>query len=104
MKVTKEIIDAGVNLKIIGRAGTGVDNIDVAAATKRGILVVNTPGGNTISTGELALAHIMALARNIPQATASLKAGRWDRALYTGLITSILLYTIDEQGYLLCRE
>lgn len=83
-KVTQEIIDAGVNLKIIGRAGTGVDNIDVAAATKRGILVVNTPGGNTISTGELALAHIMALARNIPQATASLKAGRWDRALYTG--------------------
>jgi D-3-phosphoglycerate dehydrogenase len=83
-KVTKEIIDAGVNLKIIGRAGTGVDNIDVRAATSKGILVVNTPGGNTISTGELALSHILALARNIPQATASLKAGRWDRALYTG--------------------
>lgn len=83
-KVTKDIIEAGVNLKIIGRAGTGVDNIDVRAATNKGILVVNTPGGNTISTGELALAHILALARNIPQATASLKAGRWDRALYTG--------------------
>lgn len=82
--MTKEIIDAGLKLKIIGRAGTGVDNIDVPAATNKGILVVNTPGGNTISTGELAMAHILALARNIPQATASLKAGRWDRALYTG--------------------
>lgn len=83
-KVTKEIIEAGVNLKIIGRAGTGVDNIDVPAATSKGILVVNTPGGNTVSTGELALTHILALARNIPQATAALKAGRWDRAKYTG--------------------
>ena len=83
-KVTKEIMDAGVKLKIIGRAGTGVDNIDVTTATNKGILVVNTPGGNTISTGELALTHILSLARNIPQATASLKAGRWDRALYTG--------------------
>ena len=83
-KVTKEIMDAGLKLKIIGRAGTGVDNIDVTTATNKGILVVNTPGGNTISTGELALSHILSLARNIPQATASLKAGRWDRALYTG--------------------
>lgn len=83
-KVTKDIIEAGVNLKIIGRAGTGVDNIDVRAATAKGILVVNTPGGNTISTGELALTHILALARNIPQACAALKAGRWDRSKYTG--------------------
>lgn len=83
-KVTKEIIEAGHNLKMIGRAGTGVDNIDVRAATSKGILVVNTPGGNTISTAELAMSHILALARNIPQATASLKAGRWDRSLYTG--------------------
>jgi len=83
-KVTKEIIDAGTNLKIIGRAGTGVDNIDVRTATSKGILVVNTPGGNTISTGELALTHILAIARNIPQAVASLKAGRWDRSKYTG--------------------
>ena len=83
-KVTKEIIDAGSKLKIIGRAGTGVDNIDVRAATAKGILVVNTPGGNTISTGELALSHILALARNIPQATASLKAGKWERSKYTG--------------------
>ena len=79
-KVTKEIIEAGVNLKIIGRAGTGVDNIDVRAATTKGILVVNTPGGNTISTAELALSHILALARNIPQATASLKSGKWQFA------------------------
>eukprot|EP01041_Mallomonas_annulata_P007189 gene7189-14656_t len=83
-KVTQEVIDAGVNLKIIGRAGTGVDNIDVRAATRRGILVVNTPGGNTISTAELALTHILALARNIPQATAALKDGRWERTIYTG--------------------
>mmetsp|Transcript_618 Transcript_618/g.642 ORF Transcript_618/g.642 Transcript_618/m.642 type:complete len:962 (-) Transcript_618:290-3175(-) len=83
-KVTKEIINAGVNLKIIGRAGTGVDNIDVPAATNKGILVVNTPGGNTISTAELAYGHILALARNIPQAAASLKAGKWERSKYTG--------------------
>eukprot|EP01038_Epipyxis_sp_PR26KG_P007546 gene7546-10283_t len=83
-KVTREIIEAGTKLKVIGRAGTGVDNIDVRAATSKGILVVNTPGGNTISTGELAMSHILALARNIPQANAALKAGRWDRALYTG--------------------
>jgi len=83
-KVTKEIIEAGVNLKMIGRAGTGVDNIDVRAATSKGILVVNTPGGNTISTGELALSHILSLARNIPQATASLKEGKWERTKYTG--------------------
>lgn len=83
-KVTKEIIEAGTKLKLIGRAGTGVDNIDVRAATSKGVLVVNTPGGNTISTGELALTHILALARNIPQATSSLKAGRWDRSKYTG--------------------
>ena len=82
--MTKELIDAGTKLKIIGRAGTGVDNIDVPSATSRGILVVNTPGGNTISTAELTMSHILALARNIPQANASLKAGRWDRALYTG--------------------
>lgn len=83
-KVTKEIMDAGNKLKIIGRAGTGVDNIDVRSATTKGILVVNTPGGNTISTAELALSHLLALARNIPQANASMKAGRWDRSSYTG--------------------
>lgn len=74
-KVTQEIIDAGTSLKMIGRAGTGVDNIDTSYATNKGILVVNTPGGNTVSTAELAVSHVLALARNIPQATASLKAG-----------------------------
>ena len=83
-KVTKDVIEAGTKLKIIGRAGTGVDNIDIKAATDKGILVVNTPGGNTISTGELALAHILSLARNIPQATAALKGGKWARSQYTG--------------------
>jgi phosphoglycerate dehydrogenase-like enzyme len=74
-KVTKEIIDAGTKLKMIGRAGTGVDNIDTSYATNKGILVVNTPGGNTVSTAELAVSHVLALARNIPQAVASLKEG-----------------------------
>ena len=74
-KVTKEVLDAGSNLKMIGRAGTGVDNIDTGYATKKGVLVVNTPGGNTVSTAELAVSHILALARNIPQAVASLKEG-----------------------------
>ncbi len=83
-KVTKEIIAKASNLKVIGRAGTGVDNIDVASATNSGILVVNTPGGNTVSTGELALSHILSIARNIPQATAALKDGRWERSKYTG--------------------
>ena len=83
-KVIKDIINAGTSLKIIGRAGTGVDNIDVPAATSKGILVVNTPGGNTISTAELAMAHILALSRHIPQATASLKSGKWERSKFTG--------------------
>lgn len=84
-KVTQKVIDAGVNLKMIGRAGTGVDNIDVRAATARGILVVNTPGGNTISTAELAVSHILALARHIPQATASVKSGKWERSKFSGM-------------------
>lgn len=83
-KVTKEIIDAAVNLKMIGRAGTGVDNIDVKYATNKGILVVNTPGGNTVSTAELAVSHILSLARNISQGTSSLKEGKWSRSKLTG--------------------
>jgi D-3-phosphoglycerate dehydrogenase len=84
-KVNQKVIEAGINLKMIGRAGTGVDNIDVRAATGRGILVVNTPGGNTISTAELAVSHILALARHIPQATASVKSGKWERSKYSGM-------------------
>lgn len=87
-KVTKAIIDAGTNLKMIGRAGTGVDNIDLKSATSKGILVVNTPGANTVSTTELAVSHIMALARKIPQATASVKAGKWERSKFSGIEVS----------------
>ena len=84
-KVTAEVIAAAKNMKVIGRAGVGVDNVDVNAATRRGIIVMNAPDGNTISTAEHTVAMIMALARNVPQAHASLKEGRWDRKLYTGV-------------------
>lgn len=83
-KVTAELLDAATNLKVIGRAGIGVDNINVPEATKRGIVVMNTPGGNVVTTGEHAVAMMMSLTRNIPQATASLKAGRWEKKLLQG--------------------
>lgn len=84
-KVTKEVIEAGAKLKIIGRAGVGVDNVDTEAATQRGIIVMNAPDGNTISTAEHTIAMLMSLARYIPQAHASLKAGQWDRKNFTGV-------------------
>lgn len=84
-KVTADIIEAAENLKVIGRAGVGVDNVDVAAATKKGIIVLNAPDGNTVSTAELSVAMIMAVARNIPQAHSSLKSGAWDRKSFTGV-------------------
>ena len=83
-KVTKEIIEAAENLKVIGRAGTGVDNIDVTAATKKGIIVMNTPGGNTITTAEHAIAMLVSLARYIPQATASMRRGEWEKKKFEG--------------------
>jgi D-3-phosphoglycerate dehydrogenase len=83
-KVTKEVIEAGKKLKIIGRAGVGVDNIDVEAATQNGIVVANAPGGNTISTAELTLGMILAVARRIPQAVSSVKSGRWERKKFLG--------------------
>ena len=83
-KVTADILDAATSLKVIGRAGIGVDNIDVKSATKHGVIVMNTPGGNVITTAEHTIAMMMALSRNIPQATASLKAGRWDKKLLQG--------------------
>lgn len=83
-KVTADIINAGSKLKIIGRAGTGVDNVDVDAATKRGIIVMNTPSGNTISAAELTCALIMSLSRHIPQAAVSMKDGKWDRKKFMG--------------------
>ncbi|KAI2799099.1 hypothetical protein BLOT_014928 [Blomia tropicalis] len=83
-QVTKEVIDAGRNLKLIGRAGVGVDNIDVPAATAAGIVVINAPGGNTISAVELTCAMILASSRYVAQACAALKNGVWDRKSYTG--------------------
>lgn len=84
-KVTADIIEVATNLKVIGRAGVGVDNVDVEAATKKGIIVMNAPDGNTVSTAELSVAMLLALARNIPQAHASLKGGAWDRKTFTGV-------------------
>lgn len=83
--VTSRIIEAGRRLKIIGRAGTGVDNIDVDAATKRGIPVVNAPEGNTLAATEHTMAMMLALARNIPQANASLRRGEWKRSRFMGI-------------------
>jgi len=83
-KVTKEIIDATTRLKIIGRAGTGVDNVDIPAATRKGVIVMNTPGGNTISAAEHTCALICSLARNVAAGDASMKAGRWDRKAFMG--------------------
>ncbi len=84
-KVTKEIIEAGKELKIIGRAGVGVDNIDVPAATRNGIIVVNSPEGNTIAAAEHALAMMLALSRHIPDADLSIKDNQWDRKSFVGV-------------------
>jgi len=84
-KVTRDIIEKAANLKIIGRAGVGVDNIDLDAATENGIIVVNAPNGNTNSAAEHTMAMMMALSRNIPQAYHSLKNQKWDRKKYTGV-------------------
>lgn len=83
-KVTREVIEAGRRLKIIGRAGVGVDNIDVGAATQRGIIVVNSPEGNTVAAAEHALALMFALARHVPAADAAMKQNEWKRERYTG--------------------
>ncbi len=82
--VTAEVIEAAENLKVIGRAGIGVDNIDVEAATKKGIVVMNTPAGNNVTTAEHTISLMLALARLIPQATASMKAGRWEKSKFIG--------------------
>jgi len=83
-KVTEDLLEAASRLKVIGRAGIGLDNVDIPAATKRGIVVMNTPGGNVVTTAEHAIAMMMALTRNIPQGTASLKAGHWDKKKLQG--------------------
>jgi D-3-phosphoglycerate dehydrogenase len=84
-KVTARVIDAGDRLKVIGRAGIGVDNVDVPAASKRGIVVMNTPTGNAVTTAEHTLSLMMSLARHIPQATASMKTGKWEKKKFEGL-------------------
>jgi D-3-phosphoglycerate dehydrogenase len=84
-KVTAEVIAAAEKLKVIGRAGIGVDNVDVEAATERGIAVLNTPEGNNITTAEHAIALMVSLARHIPQATASMKAGLWEKKKFQGM-------------------
>ena len=84
-KITAELIDAATNLKVIGRAGVGFENIDADAATKKGIVVMNTPGGNNVTTGEHTIALMMAMARHIPQAVASLKGGKWERNKFVGV-------------------
>jgi D-3-phosphoglycerate dehydrogenase len=84
-QVTADVIEAAANLKIIGRAGVGVDNIDVEAATLHGIIVINAPEGNMISAAEHTIAMMMSLSRNIPQANQSLKSGKWDRKTFTGV-------------------
>jgi D-3-phosphoglycerate dehydrogenase / 2-oxoglutarate reductase len=83
-KVTRNVIEAARQLRVVGRAGVGVDNVDVEAATQKGIVVMNTPGGNTISTAELTFAAILNLARKVPQAHASMTQGKWDRKQFQG--------------------
>jgi len=84
-KVTAKIIDAASNLKVIGRAGIGVDNVDIPAASARGIIVMNTPFGNTITTAEHAISMMLALARQIPEANASTQAGKWEKSRFMGV-------------------
>ncbi len=84
-KVTSDLMDCAATLRVVGRAGVGVDNIDVPAATERGIVVMNAPDGNTITTAEHTIALLIALARRVPQANSSLKAGRWDRKSFIGV-------------------
>ncbi len=84
-KVTAEIIEAAENLKVIGRAGAGLDNVDIPAATKRKIVVMNTPGGNTVSAAEHTISLMFSLARRIPQSTSSMKAGKWEKKKFMGM-------------------
>ena len=83
-KVTADILSAADKMKVIGRAGAGVDNIDVKAAAQKGAIVMNTPGGNSVAVAELTLGMMFAMARSIPQATASTKAGKWEKKKFKG--------------------
>ena len=93
-KVSPKILEAATKLKVIGRAGIGVDNVDIPAASQRGIVVMNTPFGNAITTAEHALSMMMALARQIPEASASTLAGKWEKNRFMGLSFSIRLWVL----------
>jgi D-3-phosphoglycerate dehydrogenase len=95
-KINRKVIEAAPSLRVVGRAGVGVDNVDVDVATQRGIVVMNTPGGNTISTAELTFSMLMALARKIPQAHSSMKEGKWSRKEFQG--TELLNKTLGILG------
>ena len=84
-KVTSALLEKAEKLRVIGRAGVGVDNVDVEAATRRGVLVMNTPGGNAVSVAEHTLALMLGLARSVPQATASTHAGKWEKSSLSGI-------------------
>ncbi|HEX8382842.1 MAG TPA: phosphoglycerate dehydrogenase, partial [Sphingomonas sp.] len=84
-KATEKLIAAATNLKVIGRAGIGVDNVDIPAASRRGIIVMNTPFGNSITTAEHAIAMMLAVARQIPEANASTHAGKWEKSRFMGV-------------------
>jgi D-3-phosphoglycerate dehydrogenase len=83
-KVTADVINAGTNLKVVGRAGVGLDNVDKKAADARGVKVVNTPAATSVTVAELALGHMLACARSIPQATQSLREGKWEKKAFKG--------------------
>ena len=83
-KVTRKVIEAAPKLRVVGRAGVGVDNVDIEAATQHGTVVMNTPGGNTVTTAELSFAMLLSLARKVPQAHATMVGGKWDRKLFQG--------------------
>ncbi|MBJ7251023.1 MAG: phosphoglycerate dehydrogenase, partial [Acetobacteraceae bacterium] len=84
-KVTREVLEVAPRLKVVGRAGIGVDNVDVTSATARGVVVMNTPFGNAITTAEHAIAMMFALARQLPEASASTKAGKWEKNRFMGV-------------------
>ena len=96
-RITSSVVSAGRRLKVIGRAGIGVDNIDVAAATERGIVVLNTPDANATTTAELALAHLLSLSRHLPQADRSVRAGDWHPTKFVG--TELLGKSVGVIGF-----
>ncbi|MFV0438656.1 MAG: phosphoglycerate dehydrogenase [Desulfopila sp.] len=83
-RVTADLLSAATKLKVVGRAGIGLDNVDLAAASEKGVVVMNAPDGNAVTTAEHAISMMLALSRNIPQATASMKAGRWEKKKFMG--------------------